>query len=111
MPVSSKKDSNNNQSPKKSTATVIPPPVPPKIYPKLIDQTPSSTVQNQTSVTAKPQIYDAKKTEEKNIDKIKRNKKKVPRLTEQDARQILETMVTPGDPHDKYILKDKLGSG
>jgi serine/threonine protein kinase len=32
-------------------------------------------------------------------------------MTEMEARKILETMVTPGDPHDKYDLKEKLGSG
>ncbi|RNA40272.1 serine threonine- kinase PAK 1-like isoform X2 [Brachionus plicatilis] len=115
LPINACKDNNNNQSPKKSTVSVVPPPVPPKIYPKLNDvpssQPSNNTVQNKTPVPAKPQIFEAKKTEEKNIDKIKRNKKKVQRITEQEARQILETMVSPGDPHDKYILKDKLGSG
>lgn len=111
-PIISNKDSNNNQSPKKSNEFAAPPPIPPKIYSK-INETPNNQTNqtNQASVSERMQIFDQKKNEEKNIEKIKRNKKKVPRITEHDARQILETMVTPGDPHDKYVLKDKLGSG
>lgn len=46
------------------------------------------------------------------LDHIKRKKNKEnKRMTESEARKILSTMVTPGDPLDKYELKDKLGSG
>lgn len=112
LPIGSNKDSNNNQSPKKTNEFVAAPPIPPKIFSK-INEIPNNQINqpNQVSVSERMQIFDSKKNEEKNIDKIKRNKKKVPRITEHDAIQILETMVTPGDPHDKYVLKNKLGSG
>ncbi|CAF1003024.1 unnamed protein product [Brachionus calyciflorus] len=117
LPINQTKDTNNNPSPKKLNGPVTPPPVPPKtnqIYPKLNNLNTPQTINNQP---ASPTLqnntpnFETKKNDEKNIEKIKRNKKKPQRITEQEARQILETMVTPGDPHDKYILKDKLGSG
>jgi hypothetical protein len=50
------------------------------------------------------------------LENIKRNKNNISnrknnKMSESEARKILETMVTPGNPHDKYELKDKLGSG
>ena len=46
------------------------------------------------------------------MDHIKRHKKpKASRMSEADARKILETMVSSGDPHDKSELKNKVGSG
>jgi serine/threonine protein kinase len=45
-------------------------------------------------------------------DHVKRQKKpKYQRMNESEARRVLANMVTPGDPLDKYDLKDKLGSG
>ena len=47
-----------------------------------------------------------------NNDHVKRQKKpKYQRMNESEARRVLANMVTPGDPLDKYDLKDKLGSG
>ena len=46
------------------------------------------------------------------LDNIKRKKtKENKRMTEMEAKKILETMTSPGDPNNKYDLKDKLGSG
>ena len=46
------------------------------------------------------------------LDHIKRKKtKENKRMTEAEARKVLSTMVTPGDPLEKYEMKDKLGSG
>lgn len=48
------------------------------------------------------------------LNKIKRNKngrQRNNKMSESEARKILETMVTPGNPLHKYELKDKLGSG
>ena len=41
----------------------------------------------------------------------KTHRRKNVRMTESEARKILETMVNPGDPNQKYDLKNKLGSG
>ena len=50
--------------------------------------------------------------EKSKLDNIKRKKtKENKRMTEIEARKILETMTSPGDPNSKYDLKDKLGSG
>lgn len=114
LPSPPVKETNNET--KKTNGGNVAPPVPPKtnqIYPKLNNILATQIINNQNdnqSVPTEP-IYEQKKTDEKNIEKIKRNKKKVQRITELEARQILETMVTPGDPYEKYILKDKLGSG
>lgn len=109
----------DNQQQLQSDITVkknrIPPPIPPKnIYNKQSSLTPyqqtekpneiqpDSSNEPQTDVTIKPT----------SMDHIKRTKKaKNQRMNEQEARKILLTMVTPGDPLDKYDLKDKLGSG
>lgn len=90
-------------------------------------QTPASAHVNNTNVNKTSETFvsnngnskiieDSKsslKVESKTkMDHIKRHKKPRPhKMTEADARKVLEKMVTPGDPHDKYNLKDKLGSG
>lgn len=102
-----------------------PPPIPPKnIYSKYTDAnkthttpdnmgttTPTATNtmtnQNRAVDNSGPKVEARSK-----MDHIKRHKKpKAHKMTEMEARKILETMVTPGDPHDKYDLREKLGSG
>jgi hypothetical protein len=47
-----------------------------------------------------------------NDNNIKRNKKvKTQRMNEAEARAIISTLSTRGDPLEKYELKNKLGSG
>lgn len=101
-----------------------PPPIPPKnIYTSKYTDTANKTTTSSDNFTASTIAADtsqkpaAAKTPSDSkppskLDHIKRHKKpKAPRMTEADARRILETMVTPGDPHDKYELKNKVGSG
>lgn len=102
----------------------IPPPVPPKniitkqnsIYePGAKPEKLSPQLSNEankpfeTTTTTSPAVEQDKPAAP---DHIKRNKKsKNQRMNESEARKILATMVSPGDPLEKYELKDKLGSG
>lgn len=94
-----------------------PPPIPPKPE-KQINKVESNTNNNESIANDINQPYVKNINNDANMvhnntkyDNIKRNKKKPARMNEADARRILETMVTPGDPQMKYELKDKLGSG
>lgn len=127
-PMIESNDSNNKNILK---APKQPPPIPPKnIYSKYTDVAKTNTVidnfksENSTTTfeTNKSNVDHINKNNGDNnglkaesktkMDHIKRHRKpKTQKMTESDARKILETMVTPGDPHDKYTLKDKLGSG
>jgi hypothetical protein len=43
------------------------------------------------------------------IRRVRDTKRK--KMTDSEAKRILSTVASPGDPHDTYILKDRLGSG
>jgi hypothetical protein len=92
----------------------IPPPVPPKtekIY-ALLNQD-NNSAKNDQSVKIK--------TEENNFIKNQGNFKtevkhryrdtKKKRLNDMEAREKLKMIASPGDPNEKYTLKDKLGAG
>lgn len=98
-----------------------PPPIPPKnIYSKYTDANKTNTTPDNmgpasqgASNQSRAAMDNGPKVEQRSkMDHIKRHKKPKPhKMTEMEARKILETMVTPGDPHDKYDLREKLGSG
>lgn len=118
----------NNSTHNKLNTPKQPPPIPPKnINSKYTDTAKTNTVvdnfkptannkspQNTNGIDKKsvPNKPVEKNEPPKKMDHIKRPKKnKTQKMSEADARKILENMVTPGDPHDKYTLKNKLGSG
>ena len=117
----------SNSTQNKLNTPKQPPPIPPKnIHSKYTDTAKTNTVVDNFKPTTNnsvkltngndKKIAPVKPVEKieppKKMDHIKRPKKnKGQKMSEADARKILETMVTPGDPHDKYTLKNKLGSG
>lgn len=116
----------------KSAGQRPPPPVPPKTYNRQNSNNSNSssstsnsnvTEISNTSTTNTPTQLISQKSADTPVtneaaavksppDHIKRSKKaKNQRMNESEARKILSTMVTPGDPLERYDLKDKLGSG
>ena len=73
----------------------------------------NSVTSKSTDQIIKPAVENKPATPPTAADHVKRTKKpaKVQRMNEAEARKILATLGTPGDPLLKYDLRDKLGSG
>ena len=93
----------------------IPPPVPPKSEKSYI-------LSNQENQISKNESNNKQKNEEiyiKNTSNFKTTEQvkhryrdtKKKRMNEVEAREKLKLIASPGDPNERYVLKDKLGAG
>ncbi len=85
-----------------------PPPVPPKSDKTylLLNQQENKTKIEENYIK-NPQ--NTKTTADQIVKRHRDTKKK--RMNDADAREKLKMIASPGDPNEKYILKEKLGSG
>lgn len=98
----------------------VPPPVPPKppklqlpVSPNIENASDPKNEKNDNNKLKVQETYIKNQASQKTTNNIiQRNREaKKRRMTDAEAREKLLQVATPGDPNDKYILKDRLGSG
>lgn len=91
----------------------IPPPVPPKADKAFVSLNhDNSSKKEQIKATKSEDTgYVKNQTNANPVVKPRFRDTKKKRLTDAEAREQLLEIASPGDPNEKYTLKDKLGSG